>query len=69
MSTPGEGPEQGSGSSTELFQVEDRGSFSHGVCRVCGWSGPGRRSRQRAGADLAGHRSDDCPKGGDTAAG
>jgi hypothetical protein len=44
----------------EPTQVEDRGSFSHAVCRVCGWSGPGRRSRQVSRRDAAGH-VDECP--------
>jgi hypothetical protein len=35
--------------------TEDRGSFSHGVCRACGWIGPGRRSRRVAGVDAARH--------------
>jgi hypothetical protein len=41
-------------------QVEDRGSFSHGVCRVCGWTGPGRRSRVRARTDLEEHAARSC---------
>lgn len=35
--------------------IEDRGSFSHGVCRVCGWAGPGRRSREVAREDAMQH--------------
>ena len=35
--------------------IEDRGSFSHAVCRVCGWAGPGRRSRQVAREDATQH--------------
>jgi hypothetical protein len=35
--------------------IEDRGSFSHGVCHACGWIGPGRRSRRVAGLDAARH--------------
>ena len=35
--------------------IEDRGSFSHAVCRVCGWAGPGRRSRQVARGDATQH--------------
>jgi hypothetical protein len=42
--------------------IEDRGSFSYGVCRVCGWSGPGRRSRRVATVDAQGHLSE-CPAG------
>ncbi|MHB8275139.1 MAG: DUF6349 family protein [Dermatophilaceae bacterium] len=30
---------------------EDRGSFTHGVCRSCTWVGPGRRSRGVAASD------------------
>jgi hypothetical protein len=41
--------------------VQDRGSFSHAVCRACGWSGPGRRSRFRARQDLAEHLEEGCP--------
>jgi hypothetical protein len=41
--------------------VEDRGSFSHGVCRVCGWSGPARRSRSRARDDVDAHLHEGCP--------
>lgn len=36
-------------------QVEDRGSFSHGVCRECGWRGPGRRARRVARLDVTAH--------------
>ena len=42
--------------------LEERGSFTHAVCRVCGWSGPGRRSRERARKDVVGHRAQDCPR-------
>jgi hypothetical protein len=35
--------------------IEERGSFSHAVCRVCGWAGPGRRSRQVARGDATQH--------------
>jgi hypothetical protein len=41
-------------------ETEDRGSFSHAVCRVCGWRGPGRRSRRVANDDWREHQ-DDCP--------
>ena len=41
-------------------EVEDRGSFSHGVCRVCGWLGPGRRARRTSHRDAADHAGS-CP--------
>lgn len=41
--------------------TEERGSFTHGVCRVCGWTGPGRRSRERARDDVAAHGDGNCP--------
>ena len=44
-------------------EVEDRGSFSHGVCRVCGWLGPGRRARRVSHRDAAAH-VDVCPGAG-----
>jgi hypothetical protein len=42
--------------------LEERGSFTHAVCGVCGWSGPGRRSRERARKDVVGHQAQDCPR-------
>lgn len=42
----------------EQPEVDDRGPFTHAVCRRCGWSGPGRRSRGLARKDGAGHT---CP--------
>ena len=39
---------------------EDRGSFSHAVCRVCGWAGPGRRSRRLAREDSVAHTENGC---------
>ncbi|GAA2737788.1 hypothetical protein GCM10009867_26370 [Pedococcus aerophilus] len=39
----------------EPTHVEDRGSFSHAVCHVCGWTGPGRRARQGSRRDAAKH--------------
>ena len=47
-SVPGEG------------EIEERGSFSHGVCRLCGWRGPGRRSRRLAKEDSRDHQQH-CP--------
>jgi hypothetical protein len=41
--------------STESADSVDVGSFTHGVCRVCGWRGPGRRSRRLAAQDAATH--------------
>lgn len=41
-------------------EVEDRGSFSHGICRVCGWLGPGRRARRTSHRDAAAH-AEACP--------
>jgi hypothetical protein len=47
----------------DIAVVMDQGSFSHGVCRVCGWSGPGRRSRRRARDDADAHLDEGCAKG------
>jgi len=51
----------------EVWPIEDRGSFTHGVCRSCAWSGAGRRSRGVAVSDadlhaLAGCESTDTPE-------
>ena len=35
--------------------LEERGSFAHATCAVCGWSGPGRRSRATARDDAGAH--------------
>jgi hypothetical protein len=40
--------------------IVDKGSFSHAVCRACGWRGPGRRSRRVAGVDASNHVAH-CP--------
>lgn len=48
------GPMSGSG-------TEDRGSFTHAVCRACGWRGPGRRARATAERDLELHDLGGCP--------
>ncbi|TPG14170.1 hypothetical protein EAH86_18135 [Pedococcus bigeumensis] len=53
-------PEIGGAASVEPPVVEDRGSFSHAVCRVCGWSGPGRRSRRVSREDSRAHQ-ETCP--------
>jgi hypothetical protein len=55
------GGDPGPGSLPAAGVVQDRGSFSHALCRACGWSGPGRRSRFRARQDLAEHLDDGCP--------
>jgi hypothetical protein len=41
--------------------TEDRGSFTHAVCRACGWRGPGRRARATAERDLELHDLSGCP--------
>jgi len=41
--------------------TEDRGSFTHAVCRACGWRGPGRRARATAERDLELHDLGGCP--------
>src|SRR5680860_846417 len=51
----------------EVWPIEDRGSFTHGVCRSCTWAGPGRRSRGGAASDaelhaLSGCESTDTPE-------
>ena len=43
-----------------VFLVEDRGSFTHGVCRSCTWVSPGRRSRAVAASDAELHALDGC---------
>ena len=43
------------GADGQQTEVEDRGSFSHGVCRVGGWAEPGRRSRRIARAVATQH--------------
>jgi hypothetical protein len=48
------------GADGQQTEVEDRGSFSHGVCRVCGWLGPGRRARRTSHRDAADH-AESCP--------
>ena len=40
--------------------VEEDGAFAYASCQVCGWRGPGRRSRDRARKDLKHHRADDA---------
>jgi hypothetical protein len=43
-----------------LWPSEDRGSFTHGVCRSCTWVGPGRRSRAGAASDAELHALAGC---------
>ena len=73
--TPGQGSDDGAvtapaepsdapvdlAEAVDSASTEERGSFTHGVCRVCGWTGPGRRSRERARDDVGDHRAGDCP--------
>ena len=40
--------------------TEDRGSFTHGTCGGCGWSGPGRRARAVAARDAVRHLQTGC---------
>jgi hypothetical protein len=40
--------------------TEDRGSFTHGTCGDCGWSGPGRRARAVAARDAVRHLQTGC---------
>jgi hypothetical protein len=40
--------------------IEDRGSFTHGTCGHCGWSGPGRRARSVAARDAVRHLQAGC---------
>lgn len=35
--------------------IIDDGNFSHGICHVCDWRGPGRRAREKARRDAADH--------------
>jgi len=35
--------------------VDEHGAFAFASCPVCGWRGPGRRSRERARKDLKHH--------------
>jgi len=44
----------------EVWSIEDRGSFTHGVCRSCTWEGPGRRSRGVAASDAELHALSGC---------
>ncbi|REF32238.1 hypothetical protein [Calidifontibacter indicus] len=37
--------------------TEDVGSFTFGLCTVCDWRGPGRRSREKARDDVKAHRA------------
>ena len=48
--------------------TEDRGSFTHGTCGGCGWSGPGRRARAVAARDAVRHLQTGCAGTAPTAA-
>jgi hypothetical protein len=39
--------------------VAEQGAFAFAHCKVCGWQGPGRRSRERARKDLTHHLAED----------
>ena len=39
--------------------VVEQGAFAYAICPVCGWRGPGRRSRDRARKDLRHHEAAD----------
>jgi hypothetical protein len=39
--------------------VDEQGAFAFAHCKVCGWRGPGRRSRERARKDLTHHLAED----------
>ena len=39
--------------------VVEQGAFAFAICPVCGWRGPGRRSRDRARKDLGHHDAAD----------
>lgn len=43
-----------------VWAIEDRGPFTHGVCRSCTWTGPGRRSRGVAASDAELHSAAGC---------
>lgn len=45
-------------------EVQERGAFAYGSCEMCGWQGPGRRSRDRARKDLK-HHLESKPKHAD----
>jgi hypothetical protein len=53
-------PSDGAGVEVEVL-FEDHGSFAHGVCRACGWIGPGRRSRRLAACDADEHLESCAP--------
>jgi len=56
--------EQGHGDGRPIaptaWPTQDRGSFTHGVCRSCTWLGPGRRSRALASTDAKLHSLAGC---------
>ena len=44
--------------------VDEQGAFAFAICPVCGWRGPGRRSRDRARKDLGHHDAEDAVHAG-----
>ena len=58
--SPGQAHEDDLAIPDQLWPLEDRGSFTHGVCRSCTWVGPGRRSRGVAARDAELHSLAGC---------
>jgi len=57
---PQDGPGPAAGTHASRAGTEDRGSFTHGTCDDCGWSGPGRRARAAAARDAVRHLQTGC---------
>ncbi|GAB3442272.1 hypothetical protein GCM10027517_19110 [Phycicoccus ginsengisoli] len=60
---PGDHPvagHAGTGPGDVRAVLVERGSFAHASCTVCGWLGPGRRSRKSAREDAQSHPAA-CP--------
>ncbi|MEP6650943.1 MAG: hypothetical protein ABJA74_13705 [Lapillicoccus sp.] len=55
---PTTAPEAAASAGLESDGVDEQGGFAFADCPVCGWRGPGRRSRDRARKDLRHHRAD-----------
>jgi hypothetical protein len=53
-------PRLAAGTHASRAGTEDRGSFTHGICDDCGWSGPGRRARAAAARDAVRHLQTGC---------
>jgi hypothetical protein len=51
------------GKAVPWTDVVDRGSFTFGTCRGCGWTGPGRRARATAAQDAVRHAEAGCAGG------